>query len=272
MSSILANGGTIASQQNRSSTNQSFPTKPNRIKTGLHGESAMDGVFPAAAPDVMRGHTSGFKSISEKLAASLAKIFVARQAAESVVNMLDEIKAKTTCAIGSDGDAAEIQADIEQLARQMASVVNAAQLNGVNLLGPGASAEMPTSLDRSDAAGTTSNINFTDINLSATTLPIDSIDMTTAANASSVIDRIEAAIARVVDAAAQVGSLQHRLAIEAEFVKALTDASQGVGIPVDIDRDDEAARLSALQIRQQSGMQSLPIANSVPHSILALFR
>jgi flagellin len=95
----------------------------------------------------------------------------------------------------------------------------------------------------------------------------------TIANASTAIETIEAAIATAVDAAAQFGSLQNRLGIQDEFVKALTDAlSEGVGILVDTNMDEEAARLNALQVQQQLGVQSLSIANSVPHSIVALFR
>jgi len=273
MSSILAKVGAIASLQSRSSTNQSLPTRQNGISSGLHGEFAKDSASPGAAPKVMRGDASGFKSTSEKLALSLATISVARQAADSVANLLNAIKVKIALANSSGGDTAEIQADIDQLAEQMTGVVNAAQFNGVNLLAPGGSVEMLASLDRSGAAVTVSNINFTEIDLCAATLGIDSINVTTAANASTAIDTIEAAIATAVDAAAQFGSLQIRLGTQDEFVKALTDAlGEGVGILVDTNMDEEAARLNAVQVQQQLGVQSLSIANSVPHSMLALFR
>jgi flagellin len=36
--------------------------------------------------------------------------------------------------------------------------------------------------------------------------------------------------------------------------------------------EEESARLSALQVQQQLGVQSLSIANSTPQSILSLFR
>ncbi len=273
MSSIPANVGAIESLQGRSSTDQPLPTRQNRTSSGLHGESAKDNTFPGAAPKVMRGDASSFKSISEKLALSLATISVARKATDSVANLLNEIKVKIALANSAGGDTAEIQADIDQLAKQVTSVANAAQFNGVNLLAPGGSVEMLASLDSSGAAVTVSNINFTEIDLSAAALAIDSIDVTTAANASTAIDTIEAAIATAVNAAAQFGLLQNRLGIQDEFVKALTDAlGEGVGILVDTNMDEEAARLNALQVQQQLNVQSLSIANSVPHCIVALFR
>jgi flagellin len=46
----------------------------------------------------------------------------------------------------------------------------------------------------------------------------------------------------------------------------------GVGSLVDANMQEEAARLSALQVQQQLGVQSLSIANQAPQSILTLFR
>src|SRR5262249_40230707 len=267
MSNIPANVGTRTSQQSRSSTNQSLPTKRNGISGGLHSEFAKDSVSSRAAPKVMRGDSSGLKSASEKLARSLETISVARQAADSVANLLNAIKVKIVLANTSSGDTTEIQADIDQLVEQMTGVVNAAQFTGVNLLAPGG-VEMLALFDGPGAAVTVSNINFAEIDLSSATLGIDQIDVRTTANASIASDTIEAAIATALDAAAQLGSLQHRLEIQREFAKALSDAlSEDVGILVDANIDEEAARLNAVQVQQQVGAQPLSIANSVPHSM-----
>ena len=46
----------------------------------------------------------------------------------------------------------------------------------------------------------------------------------------------------------------------------------GVGSLVDANMEEEAARLTALQMQQQLGIQGLTIANAAPQNILALFR
>lgn len=46
----------------------------------------------------------------------------------------------------------------------------------------------------------------------------------------------------------------------------------GLGALVDADLAKEAARMQALQIRQQLGTQSLGIANQAPQTLLSLFR
>ena len=46
----------------------------------------------------------------------------------------------------------------------------------------------------------------------------------------------------------------------------------GLGSLVDADLSKEAAKLQALQIRQQLGTQALSIANQAPQSLLSLFK
>ena len=53
----------------------------------------------------------------------------------------------------------------------------------------------------------------------------------------------------------------------------MTDAlTVGVGNLVDADLSKESARLQALQVQQQLGVQALSIANSGPQMILSLFQ
>ena len=57
------------------------------------------------------------------------------------------------------------------------------------------------------------------------------------------------------------------------FVDKLMDTLQvGVGNLVDADLAVESARLQALQVKQQLGVQALAIANSAPSIALSLFR
>ena len=46
----------------------------------------------------------------------------------------------------------------------------------------------------------------------------------------------------------------------------------GIGNLVDADLAKESARLTALQVQQQLGVQALSIANQAPQVILSLFR
>jgi flagellin len=48
--------------------------------------------------------------------------------------------------------------------------------------------------------------------------------------------------------------------------------TEGLGSIVDADLAEESAKLQALQVKQQLGVQALSIANSSPQILLSLFR
>ena len=64
-----------------------------------------------------------------------------------------------------------------------------------------------------------------------------------------------------------------RVEIQNEFMNTLIDSfKSGIGALVDADLEEVSARLQALQVQQQLGIQALSIANQAPQNILALFR
>ncbi len=102
---------------------------------------------------------------------------------------------------------------------------------------------------------------------------LDNLKVATNAGADAALDNIETLIANSIDAAASFGSAQGRIETQADFIGKLTDALKtGIGTLVDADMEEASARLQALQVQQQLGVQSLSIANQAPQSILSLFR
>ncbi|MFE3835790.1 flagellin [Pseudogemmobacter sonorensis] len=102
---------------------------------------------------------------------------------------------------------------------------------------------------------------------------LDSIDVTTDQGARAALDNIETMINTAIDSAAEFGSAQNRIDTQRGFVSALSDAmTAGIGTLVDADMEEASARLQALQVQQQLGIQALSIANQQPQNLLALFR
>lgn len=102
---------------------------------------------------------------------------------------------------------------------------------------------------------------------------LDEIDVTSADGANAALGNIETLIGNSIDAAASFGSVQGRIDTQSTFISNLSDALQsGIGAMVDADMEEASARLQALQVQQQLGVQSLSIANQSPQSILSLFR
>jgi flagellin len=100
-----------------------------------------------------------------------------------------------------------------------------------------------------------------------------SIDVSTGAGATAALGTIGGLIDTAIAAASDFGSAQGRIESQASFVGKLTDSLRaGIGSLVDADMEEASARLQALQVQQQLGVQSLSIANQAPQSILSLFR
>jgi flagellin len=102
---------------------------------------------------------------------------------------------------------------------------------------------------------------------------LDNIDVRSDTGAAAALANIETMIQSAIDASAAFGSAQSRVETQSEFVSKLTDSLKaGIGTMVDADLEEASARLQALQVQQQLGIQSLSIANQAPQTILALFR
>ena len=114
----------------------------------------------------------------------------------------------------------------------------------------------------STAASTTSSVD---------TLTISS--STTSAQLDGMLQMVDDAMTLMTSAAASLGSISSRIDMQNDFISKLTDSlDRGIGRLVDADMEEESARLSALQVQQQLGIQALSIANSGSQNILSLFR
>jgi flagellin len=96
-----------------------------------------------------------------------------------------------------------------------------------------------------------------------------SADQTTLQDYISMTDQ---ALQDVTSAASQLGATSSRIGLQQTFVTNLMNSvTQGIGSLVDADMNKESTKLSALQVQQQLGVQSLNIANQNSQLILKLF-
>jgi len=200
MSSILTNNSAMVALQTLKSINKNLAMTQNEISTGKSVSSAKDNSAVWAISKVMESDVKGFKAISESLSLGESTVAVGRNAAETVTDLLVDIKGKITAAQESNVDRDKIQTDIDALREQIQSVVGAAQFNGLNLVDGSSSTDVQvlSSLDR-DSSGnvTASQIAVSRQNLSVTgTVTTQVYDGATGADTGTTI----------VNATAQGGS------------------------------------------------------------------
>lgn len=182
MSSILTNTSAMIALQTMKGINTNLEKVQSEISTGKDVATARDNAAVWAISKVMESDVEAFQGISDSLALGSSTVGVARQAAETVTDLLTEIKGKIVSAQGENVDRVKIQADIDALTGQIGSVVSAAQFNGLNLVnGSTTSIDVLASLDRDGATTSASSISVTSQDLSFGTYTANDVFSTSGA-------------------------------------------------------------------------------------------
>lgn len=162
MSSILTNTSAMVALQTLGGINKNLAMTQSEISTGKSIASAKDGSAIWAISQVMEADVQGFNAISDSLALGQSTVSVGRNAAESVTDLLNQVKEKIVAAQEDNVDRTKLQDEVNSLRDQIGGIVGAAQFNGQNLLnnqsqtaGEG-SVSVLASLDRSSNGAVTS--------------------------------------------------------------------------------------------------------------------
>jgi flagellin len=281
MSSILTNNSAMVALQTLKSINGDLSKTQSMISTGKEIASAKDNSAIWAISKVMESDVAGFKAISDSLSLGESTVAVASAGAEQIVETLKEMKQLAVAGQSENVDFTKIQADMDEKAAQIASVVAASQFNGANLLATdvdgngGTALNVLSSLDRvGTAAPTPTLITVDSVDFEANVDLVGNLTaITDTATAATALGELETFLTTAIDGAAALGASAKRIDSQNSFVGKLSDAlKSGIGTMVDADMEEASARLQALQVQQQLGVQSLSIANQAPQTILSLFR
>ena len=272
--SVNTNAGAFLALQNLNATNRELSTVQQRINTGLKIASAKDNGAIFAIAQNQRAEVASLNAVGQSVGRAISAVDVALAAGGAVSDLLVELKEKALAAADASLDTASRSAldeDFKALRDQIDQIVSSAEFNGLNLLN--GSTNGVTALVSADGTNT--------ITVQAQTLALTGGNITfgstftisTQGQALSAVTALESSLANVNTALAKLGTGAKALEIQDTFNTKLADAlKEGIGNLVDADLARESARLQALQVQQQLGIQALGIANQAPGAILALFR
>ncbi|MGB8601496.1 MAG: flagellin [Rhizomicrobium sp.] len=275
MLSINTNTGSMTALRYLNKTNSGLNGTETKVSTGLKVASARDDGSTYAIAQNMRGDIGGGSAIEDSLNRGLSAIDVATSAGESISDLLIEMKAKALAASDSSLDTASREAynqDFMALRDQIATVVSNATFNGLNLLN-GSTTKVTALASSSGSRRITvlaQNYTFGGSILAGMSAASTISTMTNAANMVSIITT---ALVNVDSSLSKLSAGAKKYSIQLTFTSKLIDSLQtGVGNLVDADMATESANLTALQTKQQLGVQALSIANTSPQIILSLFQ
>lgn len=271
--SIMTNPEAFVALRNLEQTNQRLATTQNRVSTGLKVTGAVDDASNFAIAQGIRGDIRALGAVTQGLNNSKGIGNVALAGATAISDLLQDIRQKLT-ELSNQGITSQqreiLTNDLNELLSQASNFVANAVFNNVNLL------TGTTNID------TLSNLNGGALRLTAQTNVGEQIrsvanvvsTATTATNAQSILaleySNLESTMSLALGA---LGAEVRALNFQTDFLSAVTDATEeGLGNIVDADLARESAQLTALQVRQQLGVQVLNIANQAPQILLGLFQ
>ncbi len=270
--SIHTNTSAMIALQNLNRSNEQLAATQSRVSTGLKVQGAKDNAAVWAVAQGQRADKGSLESVTTSLnrATSLADVSLA--AGQQISDLLLELKAKATAAAdpsATTATRASYDQEFQALLGSIDSFADNATFDGANIL----DGTSTTALDFLANADATETISLTRQNLTVAGLSLNGEDLTTQVNADAALTAVTAAIATASSRLAELGAEAKQIERHTTFVSKLSDSLEaGIGNLVDADLAKESARLQALQVQQQLGVQALSIANQAPQVILSLFQ
>jgi flagellin len=272
--SVNTNNGAAIALQYLNLTQGQLDQTQSAINSGLKVASAKDDGAIYAIAQNQRGDLAGYQSVQASLNNGSSAIDVALSAGQSISDLLIQMKQKALSAADPSLDTASRQAlnaNFTALRDQISTIVKNAVFNNFNLVdGSTTKVQALASADGSRRITTMAQ----DMSLGGSIVTLGaSATVSTQTKASALIGTLQTSLANVNSALAKLSSGAAKFSIQSTFTQKLSDTlTSGLGNLVDANMAQESARLQALQVRQQLGVQALSIANQAPQTILSLFR
>lgn len=271
--SIHTNAAAMVALQNLNKTNDQLADVQTKLNTGLRVGGAKDNAAVYAVAQGMRSDIRGLSAVQTSLDRSVSIADVALAAGEAISDLLVEMREKATAAMDPSIDTFSRQAydaDFKALIDQVSVILQNGEFDGANILNGSITGGIAFLADADASRSIT--LRSQDLSLGGSVITVAATaSLGTVTLASAAVSAIQTSLDNVNQSLANLGSDAKKMEAHRGFVGKLMDSlTEGVGNLVDADLAKESARLQALQVKQQLGVQALSIANSQPQIILNL--
>jgi flagellin len=274
--SVNTNSGALIALQNLTATAQALQQTQNEVSTGLAVSSPEDNGAIWAIAQNERGTSNSLDSVIQSLQRGQSTVQVATSAGTSISNLLNQLKSIALSASDTSLDSASLAAyntQFKSVLNQISQTVANSDFNGVNMIKSGGT----NLFSLATATGGQLTVLAQDLALGSTGGALanlsSSATISTATAATAMVTTLTSAITSVNAALGQLGTGATALQNQLTFVQNLQDTlDTGIGNLVNANLGKESAQLTALQTKQQLGIQALSIANQSSSVLLSLFR
>jgi flagellin len=272
LNSVNTNIGAMTALQSLNRTNDALAAVQKRVSTGFRVADAKDDGGAFAVAQSVRGDVAGLTAANEQLGGLKGIVDVTLNSLGQVSKTMVEVRTVLTRLAdgtinGAQRDQYEQQYD--QLRTQIERFIDDATYNGRTLLSVDVAAGGGDIVTIRNEQGTTLTLAAFD---GATDFVVDAAPADAAAAQTAITGNWTDINQAINDALNRLGADSRYIDSQIGYNRDKLDAIEGgLGALIDADIAKEAARLQALQIRQQLGTQTLSITNQAPQALISLF-
>jgi flagellin len=272
--SVNTNTPAMTALQYLNATQGSLVQTQNAISSGETVANPRDNGAVFAIAQNERAQVAGYTAVINSINNGTSSVDVALSAGQSISDLLIQMKQQALSASDASLDTASRQAlnsSFQALLGQITTIVTNATFNGFNLVN--GSTQQITALASADGTRRIT-IAAQNMSLSGSVVTLSAAStIATQSSASILVATLQTSLTNVDAALAKLSSGAAKFSIQGTFTQNLSDTlTTGIGNLVDANMATESAQLTALQTKQQLGVQALSIANQAPQIALSLFR
>jgi len=272
LNSVNTNIGAMTALQSLNRTNDALAAVQKRVSTGFRVADAKDDGGAFAVAQSVRGDVAGLTAANEQLGGLKGIIDVTLTSLGQVSKTMVEVRTVLTrLADGTINDEQRDQYEqqYDQLRTQIERFIDDATYNERTLLSTDVAAGGGDIVTIRNEQGTTLTLAAFD---GATDFVVDAAPIDATAAQTAITGNWTDINKEINDALNRLGSDSRYVDSQIGYNRDKLDAIEGgLGALIDADIAKEAARLQALQIRQQLGTQTLSITNQAPQALISLF-
>jgi flagellin len=243
-----------------------------RLASGLRINSAADDPAGSSISTRMRGRVVSIDRASQNVGEAASLLSTADGAMEATADVLIRMRELTVAAASdtmSTSDRTAVKTELDLLSAELDRIGNQTTYNGKTLLDGSASFTFQIGAD----ASATTNVTLDDVRAASLDVEPGDLVVSSAANASTTLGKIDAAIDDLNTSRSKVGASINRLEFTAS---ALGVESENLNASVsrirDADMAQESTRMLRAQLLQESARAMMAQVNSGNDSLLRMIR
>lgn len=271
MISVLSNPVSVNSQRNVAKSQSMLANSLNRLSSGQRINSASDDAAGLAISERMKASMRSLQQASRNAQDGISASQIADGAMDQTGGLLTrmrELAMQSANGTLGTSDRTALNAEYQSSLNEIVRIGAVTEFNGTSLLDGtfSASLQVGTGTSASDTISLGISTAFTAAGLGMTASAVD-----TAANATTALTALDAAIDTVSAARGGLGAVQNRLNVTiSNLSNAYENTSAANSRIRDVDFAEETAAMTRAQILSQAGVNILQQANQLPQSALSL--